>query len=251
MSIIDPRTPIRLAVVATPRSGTAYLAELLDAAGVPAVHEGSRAELGRPLELAQGAAADVSWLLAPHIPELRRRGVEVVLLSRHPLLVLASMWRLAFLASRLRRGLFGVVDSYARAHAPEAAAVRRPRTKTTSSAGGGQEAAVRFWLAWNRRALASGLDAFRVQDIGAQELQALADLAGAGELDGPRVARALAKTSRTSNTVGGGRPPAGWSPSRLTWDELRAEVGAELAGEVADLAAELGHPAEAPARPAD
>lgn len=81
-------------VTGTGRSGTRAVAELLQACGLDATHEG-RFGFGSTL-VGHVPAVDCSWIAGLHIAPLRAAGVPMVQVTRHPMDVLRSLVGIGF-----------------------------------------------------------------------------------------------------------------------------------------------------------
>jgi len=226
-------SPLRLAIVACPRSGTRYTASLLQALHVGCGHElVAVAETGLVVPPRMPPlVADASWLLVPFLGRVEDAGVSIAMQVRHPLRAIPSIARRGLLeleGNRLDRStLAGAFGSFARRYCPRALEGRTPL-----------ERAALFWVYWNRSILAAA-PAIRIQveDLKPGELIRLAELAGA-QVSLEEAGAALAFAPRDLN-----RSRA--APPSLAWSDLGAAEG-----EVRGLADLLGYGAAsaAPAR---
>ena len=106
-----------LVVTGTGRCGTAYMAKVLESAGVPCQHEGTGTDDMREAlqELAQEERrrALSSWLAAPFLNQRPLQDARVVHLVRHPQRVMESLLRIGFFEGRYPEYL-----SFANEHLP-------------------------------------------------------------------------------------------------------------------------------------
>lgn len=130
---------MKLIVVGTGRSGTGYMAALLNACGVRSGHEDvfkPAVVLGRQLPEWGDWEADASWMAVPMLGWLRTaRAHHVVLITRHPADAVRSL---------LGLGIFDRWDDYQ--------AVIREVTPLTMAQPTAPDRALAHWVAWNTAA---------------------------------------------------------------------------------------------------
>lgn len=162
------QAPSRL-ILGSGRSGTAYVAAWLRAAGVECSHElvwqFAQDGSGPPLANQSGPDVEASWMAVPFVTTER-----AVLVVRHPRATAASWYR-----SGVFHGSGGPLGGAARglieAHAPE--------VFTTPDV---WERCWRFWAAWNLLAARHAVAVFALESL------SLVDVLGALDLVGRRVA---------------------------------------------------------------
>jgi hypothetical protein len=180
MNVVPPRA----AVIGTGRSGTGFMAAVLNAAGLNAGHEAYwHSHWG---QRASQLDVDVSWLALPLIEAGEWTG-PVLHVTRHPVDCVRSLVGTRFFEPSQSRTPYVL---YARAHTgipwgPDPIA-----------------AAVEFWCAWNNRCRAVADATIRLEDAGSLMWGVIvAQTLGLG-LDAEAVAKGVDATSRTTNTRG-------------------------------------------------
>lgn len=136
----------RCAIVGTGRCGTGYMARLLTAAGVACGHEQWWTPMARRRRT--GLDADASWMAVPDVASGAWSG-PVVHLVRNPVDVTASLLGIGFFAGRGRPEYLAVALEH------EPTLIGRPE----------MEAAVEWWVRWNRRCAAVADMTVRVEDL--------------------------------------------------------------------------------------
>lgn len=230
---------LKFVVAGTGRSGTAYIARLLTAAGVPTGHErwftwvpgiGDRQTIDRtgcgrgkawPSRLKeeirrrrQPIMGDASWLA---VPRLDRFDGRVFLQVRDPLAVIASYVAMRFFdfSAVQKKSVWQV---FALQH--------------FDPTGDSVVDAARWWVTWNQRALRFADRWWRLEDLDEAELASILT-----QLDIPdasqRAAGAFAQVDRTNTAEQRGHGRAG-----LTWGDIHADVRME----VTELALFFGYP---------
>lgn len=140
--------PPRFAVVGTGRSGTGYVAALMQASGVNCGHEG----WFRPDRLdtrTSGLDGDASWLAVPDIETGTWSG-PVAHVARHPVAVVRSLLGIRFFHPEMEQAPY---PTFAREHCPTIGGLEP------------LEAAVEWWVAWNERCALVADVKLRVEDL--------------------------------------------------------------------------------------
>ncbi len=239
------------------RSGTAYMAALLDGLGLRVGHEVVFDPRTRHFDGWQGQNGDSSWLAAPFLADLG--DALVVHQLRHPLKVVRSLVGVRFFADRSRAFLEGD-DAYTRAkwavrerlmsagHVPHSEHGARPHKVyraflatfepglwdlTTEP-----ERALAYWVRWTRRirdhAGSTTYESHHLERLDPEWVSGLLGRIGL-EVDPAHVSLAMTKIPGDLNT----RRIAG----DLSWSDLPA---GPLRREAEDLAAALGYDATDP-----
>lgn len=139
----------QFAVIGTGRSGTGYMAKVLQACGVNAGHENWWKPRGRKKN---GLDGDVSWLALPSIETGEWSG-PVVHVTRHPVHVVQSFIGIGFWDGTDTRDKSGAFRGFALKHEPDLADMDP------------LEAAVEWWVRWNRRCAAVADLTVRLEDV--------------------------------------------------------------------------------------
>jgi LPS sulfotransferase NodH len=182
-------TPPGFVIAGTGRSGSGYIANVLQQAGIRCGHEQYYLPPGgRPIS---GLDGDSSWLAVPHLDRLTG---PVLLQLRHPLDVIRSLVGIRMFTDPVH----GAYQQFAFAHLPELTGL----DDTID--------AMRWYVEWNERAEAHARLVYRVEDVDAALLQEIAGAAG-HRIGRAAAARAIAAVPSNFNT----RPRAA-----LEWDEL-------------------------------
>jgi len=148
-NVILARKP-RFVVIAVPRSGTRYFAELCRANGVICAHEGYFTKHGPMLRNPDrrfDAVGDVSWLAPPFLP---MEGMVVVHQVRHPMKVIRSIYEM---------GLFDPAREHTRA--PFVAMARRYFRFSEDPL----HSALRFYIEWNERCEQITEKRYKIEEI--------------------------------------------------------------------------------------
>lgn len=186
------------------RSGTGYIAQVMQHAGLDAGHE--RVFAGYPAPEEQGELApgtvESSWFAAPFLQGRPATEVAVVHLVRDPLTWVDSWLRSGAMRRRFTR-------RYLRRWCPEVMREDSPL-----------RAAMRFWVRWNERVERHAALRIRIEGVNEEQLACALGDAGLIEPDGSpvsdgRLCQALLPecTPRDYNHKGG-------PPRNLTWGDL-------------------------------
>lgn len=191
----------KLCILSVGRSGSGYIAAVLNAAGVRCGHESWWNPIG---EREPGLDADSSWCALPDV--LDGYDGEIVMQVRHPLLTIASLTQTPdhgpYIPCR-ERVMPDLPDDHLRA-------------------------ATLTWLNWNSLSECVATEVWRVEDVDADRIGQLAGLA-ARWITRTDAERALASVPTNTNdheTV-----------LRLAWGDLPAD----LVDDVRDMAKEYGY----------
>lgn len=164
-------------VLATPRAGTAYTAELLSGLGLECPHEGRFGlETDVPGYLAApDGTGESSWLAVPFVGQLPA-DVRILHQTRHPLAVIKSLLQIQFVdldaaGNPVRPGLRRQFTRFALKHCPQL--LEYPSHL---------ERAAWFYYHWNRRIEAcrppSEILRYRIEDLGIGLLRRLLEFIG-------------------------------------------------------------------------
>ena len=142
----------RFVVLATPRSGTAFIARYLTGIGIACTHEGYFTPEGPTLRNRDrrfGTRGDASWMAVPFA-----EGLDMVRLHqvREPLAVVRSLVKTGHFEPSLRERYRRYTDFIARHFEVSEDPV---------------DSALRFYLEWNKRAEAAAQLRYRVEDLAA------------------------------------------------------------------------------------
>lgn len=156
----------RFVVTGSGRCGTHYMSQLLTAAGVPCGHEhvfkpNRREQGGVATTWPDGVQADSSWMAACVLPLVQ---IPVVLLVRHPLLVVSSFVQIGFFSHDLKNPTHGPLRHFA----PEVYDFELPADR-----------ALAMWLKLTTEALARAELVVRLDRVDGGQLGRLLQWAGA------------------------------------------------------------------------
>lgn len=165
-----------LLVTGSERSGTLYMAKLLQAIGLNARHESAFNTVAHgPIE----ADAEVSWLAVPYLP---LEDVVVVHQIRHPL---------SAISSSVFRESFAGLRSYG----------RWAMTLDRKIRGTLLARSCKYWLRWNARAAAHATVRWRIEDVKADDIARALHLAGR-TVTRETVLKAMAHMPKNVNSEG-------------------------------------------------
>jgi hypothetical protein len=192
----------RFIVTGCPRSGTRYMATLLEALGPRVGHEkvfGIREGLGTRDPRWKKWEGDVSWLAVPFLPV---EDTVVLHQVRHPLEFVRSVLGFGFLSDERAELPFPQV---VRRHAPE---VYEP--------GAEAERGATMWKVWNERVVPHADFTYRLEDFDLPLLMRMCELI---ELDVPeeKAAQAFAEVPTTINQRA--------RDESVSWDAIASIVG--------------------------
>lgn len=139
---------LTLVVTGTGRCGTGYVSKVLERAGVRCGHETAYTPHGE--RYVPGLEAEASWLAVPYLSGLRKRGVSVGMVYRHPAAVISSLVGIGFFDPDGHPGHKPYAD-FARLHCPELVDASP------------FDASCIWYNNWNRRALRDSHFVFNVE----------------------------------------------------------------------------------------
>lgn len=174
----------RALIVGIGRSGTGYIARVLQLCGMEIAHEGVYGPLqalGREGLKWWDLDGDSSWLAVPLIAS---HDGPVFLQVRDPLACIPSLAATGLFADVVT----GIYQDVVRTHAPEVFWYDSEI-----------ERAAAFWVAWNQRALPWVRGWWRVEDVGVEEIRRVAESLGRFITE-DRATEALAEVPRDFNT---------------------------------------------------
>lgn len=208
--------PSRFVVVGSGRCGTKYLSELLTAMGVSCTHE-SVFNADGVSEWGPDQRADSSWMATTMLDQV---DVPVVLLVRHPLMVVRSWVEIGFFTHDLDNPTHGPLVKFA----PEVYEFREPHDR-----------ALAMWLRLNRAALGRAELLVRLEHLGDAGVTRLGQWAGANPKLVHNAFRSVSRSNRQQDVRDrmGIRHDPGWD-----------QHDSQLSADGRDLAELLGYDPE-------
>lgn len=214
---------MRFAITGSGRCGTTYLSHLLTAAGIYCGHEQvytlTSVTDGTPPDWGD-FTADSSWMALAHLP----LDVPLVLITRHPLAVVASYMEIGYFTTDLDNPCH------------EATATICPAVYDEPTP---QDAALRMWLHWNTLAAAHAELRFHIEHFTAPQLRRLLGWAGGDPHRAPAAITQVAGYPDPRNRLQRLR-----DQTQTTWTAGWEAHRPDLAAQARELAAALGYDPE-------